>query len=422
LSENSPALFATLLLAEFMKRLTHTQLSLIGLSVLGLIGSAILLKFAPVPFLWSFVLWGLVFVTLAYVSKGANLRAVFCNLAIIGLFLAVAELYFWRAQAKPSEHGSDEVSYRMEGGINDGYRDLNHPILGYAAKKGVIADAQKYRGDELVYDVVYTIDDNGLRRSAPVDPSNLRGCIFFFGGSFTIGEGVEDHESMPYRVGVLTEGQYRIFNFGFHGYGPHQMLSALESGLVRDIAQCKPRFVVYQALDRHVLRTAGLVHWGKNGPRYVLEEDGRVRRAGTFADKPAATRFTDAFLRQSGKSHLYTWIRGRSKSYQVSDEHIATFGAIVEQARDIALADNPRGVFHVLLWNFDTALTRRVTNELAVRNVKVHPVLESILPAAAYRTTYALGPHDHHPNPATYDLIARYVVGHIITPGQESAK
>lgn len=46
--------------------------------------------------------------------------------------------------------------------------------------------------------------------------------------------------------------------FGFHGYGPHQMLSALESGLARSIADCDTRHVIYLALVEHVQRSAGL--------------------------------------------------------------------------------------------------------------------------------------------------------------------
>jgi hypothetical protein len=51
-----------------------------------------------------------------------------------------------------------------------------------------------------------------------------------FGCSFTFREGVEDREAMPYLVGELSK--YIVYNFGFHGYGAHQMLSALEYGIV----------------------------------------------------------------------------------------------------------------------------------------------------------------------------------------------
>lgn len=46
---------------------------------------------------------------------------------------------------------------------------------------------------------------------------------------------VNDNETAAYQVGEMSSGNYRIFNFGFKGYGPHQMLSAIEHSLVEDI-------------------------------------------------------------------------------------------------------------------------------------------------------------------------------------------
>jgi hypothetical protein len=74
----------------------------------------------------------------------------------------------------------------------------------------------------LIYDVTYTIDADGLRIAAGLDenPHDNR-CMLFFGCSFTFGEGVDDHEAMPYVAGTLAN--LRAYNFGFPGYGPHQM-------------------------------------------------------------------------------------------------------------------------------------------------------------------------------------------------------
>ena len=77
----------------------------------------------------------------------------------------------------------------------------------------------------------YTIGPNGLRVSPPYEEVADVPCALFFGGSFTFGTGVEDDEALPYVAGILSEGKYRVYNFGYRGYGPHQMLAALESGL-----------------------------------------------------------------------------------------------------------------------------------------------------------------------------------------------
>ena len=49
------------------------------------------------------------------------------------------------------------------------------------------------------------------------------------------GAGLNDTEAMPYQVGLKTNGDYRIYNFGVNAYGPHHMLSALEHGYVENI-------------------------------------------------------------------------------------------------------------------------------------------------------------------------------------------
>ena len=56
------------------------------------------------------------------------------------------------------------------------------------------------------------------------------------------GAGLNDTEAMPYQVGLKTNGEYRIYNFGVNAYGPHHMLSALEHGFVENIIKGKPTY------------------------------------------------------------------------------------------------------------------------------------------------------------------------------------
>lgn len=388
-----------------------------GLGVLALIGVAgtlAILKFVGAPFISTFGLWTLLAFSGVRFAGNANLRALFVNLGVATLVLGAAETFFWMQGAtKPKAPGPETAEHREGAYTRAGaYFDRAHPVLGYAPIKGVVADSRLYYGDELVYDVTYTIDDDGLRISPPAR-RDASGCILFFGCSFTVGEGVRDDETLPYRVGVLTRGQHRVYNFGFHGYGPHQMLAALESGMVSKIVKCQPRHVFYQALDRHVLRSSGLVEWDRVGPRYVVSEGGSVVRAGSFADTPYSVAVGNSFTRQLGKSHIYKKIMGRSESSRVSDEDLHVFGGIVEAARAEVAAMNAEAQFHVLLWSFDTPLTRRVVDELASRGIRPYFVRDA-LPDTNYRKAYALGPHDHHPSAKTYDLVARYVVAEII--------
>jgi hypothetical protein len=125
--------------------------------------------------------------------------------------------------------------------------NLRHEILGYAPLPNTRPHHIKYYKDELIFDVVYTIDANGLRKSPPYEPGKDPGSILFFGDSFTFGEGVKDEETLPYLTGVKARGNYHIYNFGFRGYGTHQMLSAIEHGMVENLVKEPPKFVIYQA-------------------------------------------------------------------------------------------------------------------------------------------------------------------------------
>ena len=98
---------------------------------------------------------------------------------------------------------------------------------------------------------------------------------------------------MPYQVSRKTHGIYRVYNFGFHGYGPHQMLSALEHSLVEGIVECVPQYAIFQALVSHVSRSAGSASWEQHGPKYILGKDGQVHYVGSFDQRVQKEGFTD---------------------------------------------------------------------------------------------------------------------------------
>ena len=89
---------------------------------------------------------------------------------------------------------------------------------------------------------------------------------FFFGDSFTYGEGVNDDETLPYLFEKLSGGRYRAYNLAFHGYGPQQMLRVIETGLLEKmVSDQRPLIVVYEALVQHIERAAGKLNLGCQG-------------------------------------------------------------------------------------------------------------------------------------------------------------
>ena len=103
-------------------------------------------------------------------------KALFFYLSFVPLAFGIFETFLWITE-KPGVH----IIY-PEDAIT-----RNHEILGYAPRKDNTAAHRKYYGNELIFDVLYTIDADGLRISPPFNPENNNGSILFFGGSFIYG-------------------------------------------------------------------------------------------------------------------------------------------------------------------------------------------------------------------------------------------
>lgn len=365
--------------------------------VAGLAGSLTSLKYCTLPYFWIGMLWTFVSVLFAVVITHSTSRMVLANAAAFAAALSLAELYLWSKQDPEIRHVGVYVSDPDE-------------VLGYAPKPNITQpSARAYVGDDLIYDIRYSIDANGLRTTRPNGGvrSSAR-CILFFGGSFTFGEGVNDDETMPEQVAIRAPEPVRVYNFGFPGYGPHQMLSALEHGLVdRVVGNCSDGLAaIYQAIPDHVKRAAGLAPWDRHGPRYRLASDGHVEFTGHFDD-----RYWLAQIRaQFGKSLVWSHIFGYAGWYRSGEADL--FIGIVKRAREIV--EGKGGEFHMILWD-EPSDGRKLAEALRRSGVAFHP-MSKILPDhdVSSPEKYALNRYDQHPNPLAYARIAAYICDHIL--------
>jgi hypothetical protein len=370
----------------------------------------IALRYFRLPYLWISLCWCSCFVYFTRIARKSSYKAIWFNLAFLFIAFGFIEGYSWGSLRNS---GSD---IHQEGGYRKGYF-ASDEILGYAPTKGKTVDSSEYKGKEIVYNVTYTIGDDGLRVSPPSEVINDSPCILFFGDSFTFGEGLEDNQTMPYLVGELSK--YKVYNFGFHGYGPHQMLSALEHGVVDEIVKCKPRVAVYQALVDHVARSAGLSAWDKHGPKYSLS-DGVLKYDGHFDDHssiPPEGRISTIISRvrmgvqaQIEKSSTYKKYFA-NRSY-VNAGNVEVFLAIVDASKNKFTRTYPGSAFHVVLWDEDPndQYYNMVREGLEKKGINLH-LVSSILPNFSdKRPTYEISPYDKHPNALANTYIARYVV------------
>ena len=368
--------------------------------------SGVALVFLPAPFLFVGTAWCLVFMYGFIAGTAGPPTKILCwNVALCVGVCTVFEGYLWRDRAR---YAGDYTTYY--------FRDDD--VLGYGPKKGVSATAARYYGDDLVYSVRYTINDQGLRITPPWTGGGDGPCVLFFGCSFPFGEGVEDAASMPYQVGLMTHGAYRVYNFGFHGYGPHHMLAALESGIVSRIVECKgPTFAIYQFIFGHIQRAAGLAIWDNSGPRYVLGPDGPVRYAGRNSD---VNRWRQILQNQLHKSELYVrLVRGDGTYRDVREADVTLFIGIVRAAREAVGRLYPGSTFEVIVWDQPFAdperrHLRRAIRDLKQSGIRVHPWSDILPEFATNPARYYLDRRDGHPNATAHKLIAEYVTEKIL--------
>lgn len=161
-----------------------------------------------------------------------------------------------------------------------------HEPLGYRYKAGLAEIRSKLveeKTGSVIYDVVYSFEPNGLRKTGRSTRAGLSDkSALFLGGSFTFGEGLGDQDTLPSLFSELTG--WKSINAGMHGYGTHQAYETLRNPMLyRAITNSKKvDLVVYRVMDDHVNRAAGKSDWDRYGPCFEVSRDQAVVYQGTF--------------------------------------------------------------------------------------------------------------------------------------------
>ena len=309
--------------------------------------------------------------------------------------------------------GMAELLLSKPGRAHGTYVCLNQPQRNYILPDDVLGitprpDCQvrhhlQARGQDL-FDTVYTIDEHHLRVVVPAgDPAHE--TVVFCGCSFTFGEGVADDETLPSRVAQLRP-DLRVLNFGFHGYGPHQMLANLESGRIAQLCPQPPRVVVFQMIPDHIDRVVGWVPYNPHAPRYGWRE-GRIERLG---------HLDDHFLTRKSRAALM-----KSKMFQQflaphlkPTSAVELTAAIVAQSAAEVNRQFPGCEFHVLYWiSQRDATTPGLRQALQRHGLNLH-VVEELDPELAEQRF--LIPGDGHPTAEAHARLAQRVEETILGP------
>jgi hypothetical protein len=374
------------------------RLRVLLLFLVAAVASFALLHGLTAPWSWIALLWAVTLVAAMRWSRPTALKLALLNLAAVAATLAALEV--WAGSRRTSPPSYEPASYRRD------------DVLGMSPRPNSTVRSVRRVDGTVAFDVTYTFGPNGLRVMPIGGGAAPDACVLFFGDSFIFGEGLEDDQTLPYQVAMLGKGRLEVYNFGFHGYGPQQMLAALEQGRVAGAITCRPTHVILESIPDHVARAAGLAPWASHYPRYRMEPDGSVRHDGRFDDgaRAAGDGLRMAVREQLAKSSLFRWIAARQRRLTAGDFQL--YVGIVRQARRDLQAAYPGSEFVVLYWG---APGTQAASALQAEGIPIR-FAERILPSYAEDPAAYTIPLDGHPNAKANELLAQHVLDSIIRP------
>ncbi len=253
--------------------------------------------------------------------------------------------------------------------------------------------------DELIFDVVYSIDEHGFRSTPRQAGSDYEGCLLFFGCSTIFGLGLNDDETLPYFTNEALDFRYRVYNFGLSATGPNQTLALIESGRFEKSLRCgsKPVLAIHSSVDK-AMRAAGKRDFSIKSPRYEMV-GGEWQRSGNFNEVEVfGVRFV---LPQPLLGLLFG-------SYSFSTVFLQTTKYDYERAIGLEMKSirllNSRRIQSFLFTHPEPGIEPFYEREKISRYD-----IEEILPERGDPLRYAIHKHDKHPNPLANRILGKFI-------------
>jgi hypothetical protein len=344
-----------------------------------------------------------IFLTSYFVKKikiiAFNLGFLFLVLASIEIFYNIKDTWFADKHCVAEKHTT-------------GFWHYSH-YLGYTLSNNFVDHCIGSNRDSIIYDVRYSGDKYGFRKTPEITPDKSTKSIVFFGCSYTFGTGLNDAEVMPNIVQETVKNKYKVYNFALIGYGTQHMLALTEFNIIDTIINYEPKKFIYIAINDHIMRIIGNYHYCRLYQKYILNTStGEPKNVGRF-----------------DKNHCLEWIRdlGISKlltNNKIQEADFKLFGAMVLKSKKLLLTKYPNSEFHVLFWDLKDYMSNKMIKELQERNIKTH-LVTNIVPDYLnnINSFHIWWPYENHPNYKINKLIANYIVTNIIeTPNKDSVK
>jgi len=365
------------------------------LSILLVVSALIIFKTDQNAFLYTGFGWLVIIAVFVWKSHSEKRRllAIYIGSIILAFFLA--ELFFYLKNPDINSNGLRvyEVSHE------------NRDFVGVSPlRNSQIIDKFIYN-DSVIFNVVQTVDSNGIRYT-PGEASENAEHILFFGCSFTFGTGLNDNETLPYFFQNTSKGQYKSINMGFNSYGAHQTLGIIQGKHEEKTLQGqKPKAAFFTAITDHVFRGPRYID-ESFGPKYSLNSNGKLVFEGikqtNFEHRENRLRY-----HLSKSLVLRRILFGRRKA---TYSQIDFMVALVHQA-SVEFESRYGTPFYCLLWNefgSEPGLYTTLLEKLTLKNIKVIEI-DKILPDYNENLTQYLFHQDGHPNAYANQLIAEYL-------------
>jgi hypothetical protein len=291
-----------------------------------------------------------------------------------------------------------------------------HKVLGVQINKtGVLSDAKFTRSGSAIYHARYTMVTDSIgsytfnHRIGFQNPSAPSPKVVFLGCSFTFGQGVNDSETLPYRVGALCNSS--TLNLGSIGLGLHQVYKIFLDKFAN--TNNDGRLFVYTMIPDHVLRASGLYDWSP-GPSFQLVGDSLVYTGSLPLASNKIAYYSSFFGCFSFIQDMIINIQNQQRAKRISPEEYEKAYLMIRKMDQYSRMTG--GHFLVLFWDnisgegdpnryYRQILQDKLDSlgKEGIDIVRVSDILDISDPK------YYI-PIDGHPNAMAYDTVAKYLL------------
>lgn len=287
----------------------------------------------------------------------------------------------------------------------------NNHLLGYSPSENRKVTHLKQIDDDLLFNVSYSIDEMGRRWVSNKGSSDKEWC--FFGGSYTFGYGLDDDQTLPWQMKELLDHETDVWNYGFSGYGPQQMLRQIDIKLISKHENHKRIVAVYQFGMEHVERSLGrfpYLLWGGSGPIYRYDSSGKLAFAGSLFPRPIALGLKVINQSLLGRLIIRSMFDGRR-----------TKADLIQFVDHLALAQEEikgqlNGVFFAFVWKPDQN-SEESDYQFLIKRMQEKNILFGSSEEIDVRFHEANGPfrihQDGHPSELGNKKIAEYLLNNL---------